>query len=134
MQKLSVVGRHTSIIRILLLPQTLNSAIERREQATPDPEIASQDRRAGFYGCEGTDATFAIGGVAETFYAVPDCATDSLCQDRQWLAMLSNFMSDIIGEEGGKERWVMGGRECLTPIQKAPPKSLRATHGHGSLE
>lgn len=75
-----VVGRHTSIIRILLLPQSLDRAIERREQTAPDPEIASQDWRAGFYGCEGADATFAVGGVAEAFYAVPDCATDTLCK------------------------------------------------------
>ena len=70
--------KRTSIIRILLLPYPLDRTIKRRKQAPPYPEIASQDWCPRFYGCDGADASFAVGGVSEALYAVPDCAADAL--------------------------------------------------------
>ena len=72
------LGKRTSIIRILLLPYPLDCTIKRREQTPPYPEIAPQYRRPRFYSCDGADASFAVGGVSEAFYAVPNCATNAL--------------------------------------------------------
>ena len=77
------LGERTSIIRILLLPYPLDRTIKRRKQTPPYPEIAPQDWCSRFYGCDGADASFAVGGVSEAFYAVPDRAADAL-SFRQW--------------------------------------------------
>lgn len=53
--------------------------------------------------------------VTETFHTVPDSASDSLY-------LLISFILQS-GFEG-----------LLTPIEKAPPKSLMITYGHGSRE
>ena len=63
---------------------------------------------------------------------MPYCTSDSLKYQRNQLVVL------IVGSERFKETG-FGGRQCfgearLTPIQNAPPKSLRATQGQGSLE
>ena len=72
------LGERTSIIWILLLPYPLDRTIKRRKQTPPYPEIAPQDWRSRFYGCDGADASFAVGGISEAFYTMPDCAADAL--------------------------------------------------------
>ena len=72
--------KRTSIIRILLLPHALDGAIKRAEQTAPNAEVTTEDGRARFDGREGADAAFAVGGVAEAFYAVPESAADGLFQ------------------------------------------------------
>ena len=76
-QRISLGQQRTSIVRILLLPYPLDRAIERREHAPPDPEIAPEHRRPRFDGCESPDSSFAVGGVPEAFDAVPYCAPDA---------------------------------------------------------
>lgn len=68
--------RDDRIIRILLLPDPFHCTIKAGEQTAPDAKVASQHRGAGFDGCQGADAPFAVGGVAESLDAVPEGAAD----------------------------------------------------------
>jgi hypothetical protein len=68
----------TSIVRILLLPDTLDRAIERREQTTPDTKVTTENGRSSLDGCDSTYPSLAVGAVSETLYTVPNRTTDSL--------------------------------------------------------
>lgn len=72
------VGGRTSIVGIFLLTHTLDRAVERAEQTAPDAKVATEDRRACFDSCKSTDASFAVGTVAEAFYTVPEGTADGL--------------------------------------------------------
>ena len=62
---------------------------------------------------------------------MPDCAADGLVRGGGTKKISSNGMTYIFrrGEEGE-----VGGGGVNTPMAKAPPKSLRTTHGQGSRE
>ena len=45
------------------VPYALHRAVERREETSPDAEVAPEDGGAGFNGYNGADASFAIGRV-----------------------------------------------------------------------
>ena len=45
------------------VPYALHRAVKRREETTPDAEVAAEDGGAGFDGYDGADASFAVGGV-----------------------------------------------------------------------
>ena len=60
--------------RVLLVPQALDRAVEGAEEAAPDAEVAAQHGGAHLDRREGADPPFAVGAVAEAFYAVPYCA------------------------------------------------------------
>ena len=70
--------RNNRIPRILLPPDALDGAVEGAEHAAPDAEVAAQHGGARFDGCHGADEALIVGGVAEAFDAVPDCAADGL--------------------------------------------------------
>lgn len=63
--------------------------------------------------------TFIVGAVSEAFDAVPDCA--AYCLLCSYLVSYTLCMINC-------------GWETRTPMEKAPPKSDNATHGHGSRE
>lgn len=63
---------------ILLLADTLDCAVECREQATPYTKVAAQNWCAHLDGCYGADASFADGRVPPSFDTVPDGTADSL--------------------------------------------------------
>lgn len=107
--------RRTGIIRIFLLPDSLNCAIKSRKQPAPDAEVTSEDRRARLNCCESAYPSFAVGAVSEPFDTVPDGAANSLSS---W-----NLVSRDSREICPKVNRI--GRR--TPIQKAPPKSDKAT-------
>lgn len=72
----------TSVIRILLLSNSLHSTIESREKTSPDSKVTSKHRSAGLDGCESTDAALAVWRVAEAFDAVPDRTADCLEEEK----------------------------------------------------
>lgn len=53
------------IPRVLLLPYALHGAVVCVEKTTPDTEVAAEYGCASLYRCDGTDAPFAVGRVAE---------------------------------------------------------------------
>ena len=99
------------VVGVLLLADALYGAVECREQAAPDAKVAAQHGRAHLDGRDGADAPLAVGRVAEAFDTVPDGAADGL-------------VLSVTFEETG--------RGTRTPMQKAPPKSLKMTKGQGS--
>lgn len=70
--------KHTRIIRILFLPETLDRAIECREHATPHTEVTTKNGRSCLDSCDRAYASLAVGTVSETFHTVPDRATNGL--------------------------------------------------------
>ena len=68
----------TSIVRILLLSNSLHGTIESREKTSPDSEVTTEHWSASLNGCESTDATLAVRGVTEALDAVPDGTADCL--------------------------------------------------------
>lgn len=71
---------HTGVVRILLLPDALDRAVESREHTTPHTKVTTENGRAGLDGCDGTYPSLAVGAVSETFDTVPDGTTDRLGQ------------------------------------------------------
>lgn len=71
-------ARHTGIVRVFLLPNSLNRTIERREQTTPDTEVTTKNRCSCLDGCDCAYPSLSVGAVPETFDTVPDRATNSL--------------------------------------------------------
>jgi len=45
------------------VPYALHRAVERREETSPDAEVAAENGGAGFDCYDGADAPFAVGGV-----------------------------------------------------------------------
>ena len=95
--------KHTSIIRILLLPHALDRTVERRKQTPPDAEIAAEDWRAGLDRGQGAYAAFAGRRVLEALDAVPDCAADGLVRGGGTKKISSNGMTYIFRRGGGRE-------------------------------
>lgn len=78
-QQLSInLGGH---IRIFLLPDPLDGAVECAEHATPDTKVAAQYWRAHLDGCDGSQPPLAVRAVPEALHAVPDRAADGLVMD-----------------------------------------------------
>ena len=75
------------VVGVLLLADALYGAVKGREEATPDAEVASEDRSSHLDGGDGADASLAVGGVAEPFDAVPDGATNGLKRRGQRLVL-----------------------------------------------
>lgn len=71
-------SRHTRIVRVLLLSEALDRAVERREQTTPHAKVSAEDGRPRLDRCDGSYASLAVGTVSVTLNTVPDCATDTL--------------------------------------------------------
>lgn len=63
---------------VLLLADALDGAVKRREETTPDTEVAAENGRSHLDRCDGADASLAVGGVAESLDTVPDGAADGL--------------------------------------------------------
>ena len=66
------------IWRTNLLADSLDCTVESAEETTPNTEVTTENGSASLDGSESTDATLAVGAVAETFDTVPDCTTNSL--------------------------------------------------------
>lgn len=66
------------VVGVLLAPDTLDGAVERREEAAPDAEVAAEDGGAELHGRDGAHAALAVGAVPEALDAVPDGAADGL--------------------------------------------------------
>jgi hypothetical protein len=111
----------TGIVRILLLSDSLDGAIEGREHPTPDTKVTTEDGGARLDGCDGTYPSLPVRAVSEAFDTVPDGTTDGL---RRRKPVSHDITIEGIGEGEGEH----------TPIQKAPPKSDKATQGQGSRE
>jgi hypothetical protein len=45
------------------VPYALHCAVERREETSPDAEVAAENRGAGFDCYNGANTSFAVGGV-----------------------------------------------------------------------
>jgi hypothetical protein len=60
------------------LPNALYRTVVCVEKASPDAKVAAEYGCAGFDCCDGTDASFAIGRVAEPFDTVPYRTADCL--------------------------------------------------------
>lgn len=59
------------IVRVLLLPHALDSAVECREEAAENTEVAAEHRRSHLDGRDGADPPLTVGRVAEALDAVP---------------------------------------------------------------
>lgn len=73
-----LTGKHTSIVRIFLLSDTLDRTVERREHTTPNTKVTTENRRTSLDGCDGTYPALSVGAVSETLYTVPDSTTNCL--------------------------------------------------------
>lgn len=108
------------VVRILLLTDALDGAVKGREEAAPDAEVAAEDRGAHLDSRDGTDATLTVGRVSEALDSVPDGTSDGLA------TLLVSL------EEDSPMSQDLSKKKELTPMQNAPPKSLRMTQGQGS--
>lgn len=70
--------KHTGIVRILLLPESLDRTVECREQTTPNTEVTTENRCSCLDGCDCAYPSLSVGAVPETLDTVPDRATNSL--------------------------------------------------------
>jgi hypothetical protein len=118
------------IVWVLLLAYALDGAVKCREQAAPDTKVATEHGRAHLDGRHGAETPLSDGRVPESLYAVPYRA--------------ANGLRESAGGGGGVWVWCCGMRarafllagsllkEGHTPMEKAAPKSLMMTQGHGS--
>ena len=67
-----------SIIGILLLANTLHSAVEGREETTPDAKVAAEDRRSHLDSGNGANTALTVGRVSESLDSMPDSTADGL--------------------------------------------------------
>lgn len=102
---------------VLLLPYPLDGAVERAEETAPDAKVSAENWCAHLDRCDGAHSPLAVRAVPEPLDAVPDGAADGL----------RDFVSAAT-RSGNRRR---AGR-AHTPMAKAPPKSLKMTHGQGS--
>lgn len=121
--RMTIPARHTGIVGILLLPDTLDGTIKCREHATPDTKVPTENRCSRLDRSEGTYPALTIGAVSKPFDTMPDSTTNGLSAEKKESVGLSitNELRDELSAEH-------------TPMQKAPPKSLSATQGQGSRE
>lgn len=75
------VHKHTGIVRVLLLSDSLDGAVERREHTTPDTKVSAQHRGTSLNRGDRTYPSFTVRAVSESLNTVPDSASNSLKQE-----------------------------------------------------
>jgi len=97
-----------------------------KAMSSSDPDLLSHAT------CRTSYSTLAVWTVPEAFNAVPYCPLVSKDPLKNPRMVACTCTTDSLKP---CQYLLPDTRlERHTPIQKAPPKSLRATHGHGSLE
>lgn len=66
-----------AVPRILSLANTLNSAVECREQATPNTKVSTEHRSASLDGSQSAYPALTVGAITEALDTVPDSTTNS---------------------------------------------------------
>jgi hypothetical protein len=90
------------VVRVLLPPDALDGAVERREEPTPDSEVAAEYGRSRLDRCDGAYPTLAHGAVAEALDTVPYRSSDRLGREEDVSLPSANDL--VVAAEIRRER------------------------------
>src|SRR3569833_928147 len=106
---------------VLLLADALDRAVECREQAAPDAEVAAEDGRPHLDGGYCADPPLAVRGVSEALDAMPDASANGAHAAR------GHQLSSARGTQSRDGLPTRGSRASRRTYQNAPPKSFNMT-------